>query len=95
MRPRVLYFAVFVFFSSSGGRFSATFLEHELQLKENWMISTAFALQLLTSSLTGSYFGGLADSWDAQSSKGKNMGRLQLMAYGLLFSTAAVLLHSL
>jgi len=95
MRPRVLYFAVFVFFSSSGGRFAATFLEHELQLEENWMISTAFALQLLTSSLTGSYFGGLADSWDASSSKGKNMGRLQLMAYGLLFSTAAILLHSL
>jgi len=95
MRPRVLYFAVFVFFSSSGGRFSATFLEHELQLKDNWMISTAFALQLLTSSLTGSYFGGLADSWDASSSKGKNIGRLQLMSYGLLFSTAAILLHSL
>ena len=95
MRPRVLYFAVFVFFSSSGGRFAATFLEHELQLKDNWMISTAFALQLLTSSLTGSYFGGLADSWDASSSKGKNIGRLQLMSYGLLFSTAAILLHSL
>ena len=95
MRPRVLYFAVFVFFSSSGGRFAATFLEHELQLEDNWMISTAFALQLLTSSLTGSYFGGLADSWDASSSKGKNMGRLQLMSYGLLFSTAARILHNL
>jgi len=59
------------------------------------MISTVFALQLLTSSLTGSYFGGLADSWDASSSKGKNVGRLQLMSYGLLFSTVAILLHSL
>ena len=31
MRPRVLYFAVFVYLSLSGGRFTATFLEHELR----------------------------------------------------------------
>ena len=98
MRPRVLYFAVFSFFSLSGGRFTATFLEHELQFSENYMISAAISLQLLASSLSKPWLGGLADSWEASSSKeggGKNNGRLRVISLGLLLSTIAILLHSL
>ena len=98
MRPRVLYFAVFSFFSLSGGRFTATFLEHELQFSENYMISAAISLQLLASSLSKPWLGGLADSWEASSSNergGKNNGRLRVISLGLLLSTIAILLHSL
>lgn len=94
MRPRVLYFAVFTYFSFSGGRFTATFLEHELGL-ENWMISTAMVVQTLISILCSSWLGGLADSWEASCKGGKNHGRLQIMSLGLLLSTTATLLHSL
>ena len=94
MRPRVLYFAVFIFFSWSAGRFLAVFLEHELHFA-NWMISAAIASQLLTSILSKVLLGGLADSWEASSkSRGKNRGRLKLMTLGLCTSTMATLLHS-
>lgn len=93
MRPRVLYFAVFVFFSLSGGRFTATFLEHELQFTENWMISAAIASQLLSSSFCASWIGGVADAWAAKD--GRSNGRLQIISLGLLLSTVATLLHSL
>jgi hypothetical protein len=92
LRPRVLYFAVFIFFSLSGGRFTATFLEHELNFSQNWMISTAMAVQILASSSCSSWLGGLADSLEA---KGRRNGRLQIMASGLLLSTVATLLHRL
>ncbi len=92
MRPRILFFAVFVFFSLSGGRFTATFLEHELQLSE-WMISAAFSLQLLSSSLCKPWLGGLADSLEA--SGGKSNGRMRVMSLGLTVSTIATLMHSL
>jgi len=92
MRPRVLYFAVFVYFSLSGGRFTATFLEHELQFTENWMVSCAMAIQLLTASLCSSWLGGVADSWE-ESRGGKNRGRLLIMSLGLTLSTIATLLH--
>jgi len=102
MKPRVLYFAVFVYFSLSGGRFTATFLEHELQFNENWMISGAMAVQLLSSSLCKPWLTGVADSWEASSSsKSKkeggenNKGRLLVMSLGLLLSTVATLLQGL
>ena len=94
MRPRVLYFATFVFYSLSGGRFTATFLEHELHFSENWMISAAVASQLLTSSLCKPWLGGLADSWEATSG-GENSGRLRVISLGLMTSTVATLLHCL
>ena len=96
MRPRVLYFAVFSFFSLSGGRFTATFLEHELRFSENYMISAAISMQLLASSLSKPWLGGLADSWEASSSKGggKN-GRLRVISLGLLLSTIAILMHGI
>lgn len=90
LQPRVLYFAVFIFFSLSGGRFTATFLEHELNFTKNWMISSAMAVQILTSSACSSWLGGLADSIEA---RGRRNGRLQIMASGLLLSTVATLLH--
>jgi hypothetical protein len=92
LQPRVLYFAVFIFFSLSGGRFTATFLEHELNFTKNWMISSAMAVQILTSSACSSWLGGLADSIEA---RGIRNGRLQIMASGLLLSTVATLLHIL
>lgn len=92
LQPRVLYFAVFTFFSLSGGRFTATFLEHELKFSQNWMISTAMAVQILASSTCSSWLGGLADSLEER--RGSN-GRLQIMALGLLLSTVATLLHIL
>ena len=99
MRPRVLYFAIFIFYSFSGGRFTATFLEHQLHFSENWMISAAVASQLLTSSLCKPWFGGVADSWEASSQgvDGNNIysGRLRVISLGLLTSTVATLLHGL
>jgi hypothetical protein len=97
MRPRVLYFATFVFYSLSGGRFTATFLEHQLKFTENWMISATIAVQLMASSLCKPWLGGLADSWEASSSEGGkyNGGRLRIMSLGLLISTVATLLHGL
>jgi len=92
LEPRVLYFAVFTFFSLSGGRFTATFLEHELKFSQNWMISIAMAVQILASSSCSSWLGGLADSLEKR--RGSN-GRLQIMALGLLLSTVATLLHIL
>ena len=92
LQPRVLYFAVFIFFSLSGGRFTATFLEHELNFSQNWMISTAMAVQILASSSCSSWLGGLADSLEE---RGSSNGRLQIMALGLLLSTVATLLHML
>jgi hypothetical protein len=83
---------VFIFFSLSGGRFTATFLEHELKFSENWMIGSAMAVQLLASSSCSSWLGGLADAFEA---RGKSNGRLQVMASGLLLSTVATLLHML
>ncbi|KAL7445888.1 hypothetical protein ACHAXH_008662 [Discostella pseudostelligera] len=94
MRPRVLYFATFVFYSLSGGRFTATFLEHELHFSENWMISAAVASQLLASSLCKPWLGGMADSWEATSG-GENSGRLRIISLGLMTSTVATLLHCL
>ncbi|KAL3763814.1 hypothetical protein ACHAW5_002318 [Stephanodiscus triporus] len=93
MRPRVLYFATFVFYSLSGGRFTATFLEHQLKFTENWMISATMAVQLIASSLCKPWLGGLADSWEASSSEGGkyNGGRLRIMSLGLLISTFATL----
>ncbi|KAL3826850.1 hypothetical protein ACHAXA_005692 [Cyclostephanos tholiformis] len=97
MRPRVLYFTTFVFYSLSGGRFTATFLEHQLKFTDNWMISAAMAVQLLASSLGKPWLGGMADSWEASSvALGKNnAGRLRIMSLGLLMSTVATLSHSL
>ena len=92
MKPRVLYFAVFVFFSLSGGRFTATFLEHELQFSETWMISAAMATQLLSSSICSSWLGSLADSLESKG--GNNSGRMRIMSLGLLLSTVATLMHS-
>lgn len=65
MKPRILYAAVFTFLSLSGGRFTATFMEHELKFSQNWMIGGAMALQVLSSSLLSSWFGSVADSWEA------------------------------
>ena len=96
MRPRVLYFATFVFYSLSGGRFTATFLEHQLKFTDNWMISAAMTVQLFASSLCKPWLGGLADSWEASSEGGKNNGgRLRIMSLGLLMSTVAMLSHGI
>jgi hypothetical protein len=97
MRPRILYFATFVFYSLSGGRFTATFLEHQLKFTDNWMISAAMAVQLLASSLCKPWLGGMADSWEASSvaSGVNNAGRLRIMSLGLLMSTVAMLSHGL
>jgi hypothetical protein len=96
MRPRVLYFATFAFYSLSGGRFTATFLEHQLQFTDNWMIGAAMTVQLFTSSLCKPWLGGLADSWEASSEGGKNNGgRLRIMSLGLLISTIAMLSHGI
>lgn len=92
LQPRVLYFVVFIFFSLSGGRFTATFLEHELHFSKNWMISTAMAVQILASSSCSSWLGSLADSLEE---RGGSNGRLKIMALGLLLSTVATLLHLL
>ncbi|KAL7536466.1 hypothetical protein ACHAWF_005473, partial [Thalassiosira exigua] len=92
MKPRVLYFALFGYLSLSGGRFAATFLEHELLFTEEWMVSGAMAVQLLSSSLCSSRLGGVADSLDA-SKGGRNKGRLLVMSLGLLLSTVSILLH--
>ncbi|KAL7459888.1 hypothetical protein ACHAWC_011737 [Mediolabrus comicus] len=56
------------------------------------MISSAMAVQILTSSACSSWLGGLADSIEA---RGMRNGRLQIMASGLLLSTVATLLHVL
>mmetsp|Transcript_22578 Transcript_22578/g.46470 ORF Transcript_22578/g.46470 Transcript_22578/m.46470 type:complete len:579 (+) Transcript_22578:178-1914(+) len=74
MKPRILYAATFTFLSLSGGRFSATFMEHELQFSENWMIGGAMALQILAHSLMSSWFGTVADSWEASRSIGGDAG---------------------
>ena len=92
LQPRVLYFAVFIYFSLSGGRFTATFLEHELHMSQNWMISSAMAVQILTTSTCSSWLGSLADEFEKKT--GSN-GRLKVMAAGLLLSTVATLLHIL
>eukprot|EP01082_Thalassiosira_pseudonana_P015070 g13493.t1 g13493 contig8:808080-809513(+) len=100
MRPRVLYFAIFTYLSLSGGRFTATFLEHELRMNQNWMIGSAMAIQKIASSLFSSWFGSLADSWEAEC-RVKNMdirwnrGRLLVVTLGLGLSTVATLMHSL
>ncbi len=90
----MLYFAIFVFYSLSGGRFTAPFLEHKLLFSENWMISAAVASQLLISSLCKPWFGRLADSCEAVQGV-ENNGRMRVISFGLLTSTVATLLHGL
>ena len=95
MRPRVLYFAVFVFHSLSGGRFTSTFLEHQLGFTTK-RISTAMSIQLLVSNVCKPWLGKVADSWEASFDEGRgNTGRLRVMSLGLLLSTVAMLSHGL
>lgn len=95
MRPRVLYFAVFVFHSLAGGRFTSTFLEHELGFTAK-RISIAMSIQLLVSNVCKPWFGKVADSWEASYHGGRgNTGRLRVMSLGLLLSTISMLSHGL
>ena len=95
MRPRVLYFAVFVFYSLTGGRFASTFLEHELGFSAKW-ISITMSIQLLVSNVCKPWLGKVADSWEASFHGGRgNTGRLRVMSLGLLLSTVAMLSHGL
>jgi MFS family permease len=95
MRPRVLYFAVFVFHSLSGGRFTSTFLEHQLGFTAK-RISTAISIQMLVSNVCKPWLGKVADSWEASVDEGRgNTGRLRVMSLGLLLSTVAMLSHGL
>lgn len=55
------------------------------------MISCALALQILIGSVCSSYFGILADRWDANSDGCR--GRLWIMFGGLAVSTVATLMH--
>lgn len=91
MRPRHLYLALFTYYALSGGRFTAPFLEHELNFQEQWMVSCALALQILIGSVCSSYFGILADKWDANTERCH--GRLRIMYVGLAVSTVATLMH--
>ncbi|KAL7478411.1 hypothetical protein ACHAW6_004179 [Cyclotella cf. meneghiniana] len=96
MKPRHLYLILFTYYALSGGRFTAPFLEHQLGLTENWMIGSALALQILVGSVGSSYFGILADDWDARTSAGGRegcRGRLIIMFGGLVVSTVATVLH--
>ncbi|KAL3797719.1 hypothetical protein HJC23_000264 [Cyclotella cryptica] len=96
MKPRHLYLILFTYYALSGGRFTAPFLEHQLGLNQNWMIGSALALQILVGSVGSSYFGILADKWDARRSVGGTRGcrgRLIIMFGGLVVSTVATLLH--
>jgi Na+/melibiose symporter-like transporter len=92
MKPRHLYLSLFTYYALSGGRFTAPFLEHQLNLHENWMIGSALALQILIGSICSPYFGILADRWDANSKVCH--GRLLIMFVGLTLSTVAMLLHT-
>lgn len=95
MRPRVLYFAVFVFHSLAGGRFTSTFLEHQLGFTAK-RISTTMSIQLLVSNVCKPWLGKVADSWEASFDEGRgNKGRLRVMSLGLLLSTVAMLSHGL
>ena len=59
------------------------------------MVSSALAVQLLSSSICKPWLGSFADSLEASKGSSNNNGRLMVMALGLLWSTIITLMHSL
>lgn len=88
MRPRVLYGALFAFFSCSGGRFTAPFLESQASFGEA-EIGLAMAIQSALVSLLGTPAGAFSDRLQRR----KKNGRVYVMTCGLVISTIAFLMH--
>ncbi len=91
MRPGYLYFSIFIWLVSTGGRFSANFLEDVASFNDS-MIGITFAVQMLISSFLGSVGSIYADRLEL---KYPNKGRLLVLASGLFLSTVIFMMHGI
>jgi Na+/melibiose symporter-like transporter len=89
-RPRVLYTAVFVWISVTGGRFLAEFLEQEVELSTS-QIGGLLALQKFVGVLSSSIAGQIADVMEER--HGRNKGRIGVLGCGVVVSTICFCLH--
>jgi hypothetical protein len=89
-RPRVLYFSVFIWISFTGGRFTAPFLEDQVQHWTAAQIGMCLALQQVVGSLAGSWAGSAADRLEKLS---PGRGRALCLMTGIVSGTFLFLLH--
>ena len=88
MYPRILYVVVFGWLSWTGGRFTAPFLQKEVDFSET-QVGVALAIQNLLMSLMATPSGHLADRWQRK----RDHGRIHVLQLGMLLSTCAFLGH--
>jgi MFS family permease len=91
VRPGHLYFALFVWISTTGGRFLAPFLEHEADLNAE-SIGVCLALQSVVSLIVSPFGGSWADSFERRN---PGTGRVLVMALGVFIGSMCCLLHSI
>ena len=91
MRPGFLYFTVFVWLVSTGGRYTARFLQ-EIANMEDTIIGIVLAVHVLVSSLLGAYGAVYADRLEQRY---PGHGRILVLLGGIICSTLAFELHGL
>ena len=97
-RPRLLYTAVFVWISITGGRFTASFLEAESSSSQSTLklnsaqIGIILAVQKLVGIFIGSITGIYADKMEQQYPK---KGRLYILGFGCFMGTIIFCFHGI
>ena len=91
MRPGYLYFTIFVWLVSTGGRYTAPFLQ-DIANMEDTIIGIVLAVHVLVSSILGAYGAVYADRLEERYS---GHGRILVLLGGIICSTLAFELHGL
>mmetsp|Transcript_20496 Transcript_20496/g.58796 ORF Transcript_20496/g.58796 Transcript_20496/m.58796 type:complete len:461 (+) Transcript_20496:154-1536(+) len=91
-RPRSLHAAVFVYFVTTGGRFTAPFLKDVAHFTDT-VNGLSLAAQVLIDALLGPLAGTLADASERRHPRRKHRGRGLVMTAGVTVGTAAFVLH--
>ena len=92
-RPRSLHAAVFIYFVTTGGRFTAPFLENVANFSDT-VNGLTLAAQVGIDALLGPAAGTLADAWESkQCPHHRHRGRGLVMSLGVTIGTAAFISH--
>jgi len=86
-----MFCAVFVWMVFTGGRFSAPFLQNVAHFNDT-LVGLAMALQFSSSSTMGTMGGAMADKMERRYPR---RGRVCVMIFGILLSTAAIIGHGI
>jgi len=91
MRPGYLYFSIFLWLVSTGGRFTAPFLQHIAGFDDT-LLGIIFAVQILLFSLLGSIGGIWADKLELRY---PDKGRIGCLVIGTLLGTISFEIHAI